>query len=432
MEVEPAEQEGSSPVSDSIGLIAERTGSHDQGEPPRILMVSTYPPTRCGIATFTHSLVEALSRLRGGSDGLAVARLMGRDDVVVPAAGVELVAAVDCPTWPAAVARVSSHFDVVWIQHEFGIFGCHGPDAIEDLFRLVDKPIVSTFHTVLRCPSPEQRSVMDQLLAGSDTAVALSNVAGNRLVEVYGADPHDVRVIPHGAGQYREKGKPAREQPRVLTWGLLGPGKGIEWGIRAMARLDSLHPRPHYVVAGATHPSVLRSQGTAYRRNLERLATDLGIREMVSLQDFYITPERLEELLGSAQIVLLPYDSSEQVSSGVLVEAIGAGKAVVATGFPHAVELLSEGAGTLVEHRDPEAIAAALEHYLTNPDALRAAEEAAARLRRQHLWPSVAQRCESVARDAASHGLSWKERGSPVTATRRPGVLSAARAATTP
>jgi glycosyltransferase involved in cell wall biosynthesis len=138
---------------------------------------------------------------------------------------------------------------------------------------------------------------------------------------------------------------------------------------------------------------------------------------MVSLQDFYISPERLEELLGSAQIVLLPYDSSEQVSSGVLVEAIGAGKAVVATGFPHAVELLSEGAGTLVEHRDPEAIAAALEHYLTDPHALRAAEEAAARLRSQLLWPSVAQRCESVARDAASHRLSWKKLGSPVAAT---------------
>lgn len=390
-----------------------RSEGHDSRRSPRILFVSTYPPTRCGIATFAHSLIEALSVLRGGSEGLGVARLVSEDDMVVPFPNVELVAAVECRTWPVAVARRSSRFDAVWIQHEFGIFGSHGLDAIQDLFRLVDKPIITTFHTVLSSPSSEQKAVMDRLLAGSDTAVALSNAARNRLIEVYGADAHRVRMIPHGAGQYRVKGTPVRGQRRVLTWGLLGPGKGIEWGIRAMARLTDLEPRPHYVVAGATHPNVLRSEGTSYRRGLERLASDLGVRDMVSLEDSYVSPERLEELLGNAQVILLPYDSSEQVSSGVLAEAVAAGKAVVATRFPHAVELLSEGAGTLVPHRDPAAIASALEHYLADPAALGAAEEAAAELRSQLLWPTVAQRSEAVVRDSVAQRTTRRKIRSP-------------------
>lgn len=152
----------------------------------------------------------------------------------------------------------------------------------------------------------------------------------------------------------------------------------------------------------------MRSQGQSYRRTLERLTADLGVADMVTLEDAYISPEHLEELLASARVVLLPYDSTEQVTSGVLVEAIAAEKAVVATDFPHAAELLRKGAGTLVPQRDPRAIAAALEHYLTDPDALRMAEEAAIRVRPPLLWPSVAQQYESVGEAVASLRLSSK------------------------
>lgn len=143
----------------------------------------------------------------------------------MPDAEVEVVAAVECPWWPGAVARASRNFDVVWIQHEFGIFGPRGDDAIEDLFSVVDKPIVTSLHTILRRPAPEQRAVLDLLLARSDAVVVMSNAARDILTEVHGADPGGVHVIPHGVSQHLAKGSPAGKQPSILTWGLLGPAR---------------------------------------------------------------------------------------------------------------------------------------------------------------------------------------------------------------
>ncbi|HLT95980.1 MAG TPA: glycosyltransferase [Acidimicrobiia bacterium] len=379
---------------------ARRVRRYERGRPPRILFVSTYPPTRCGIATFTNSLISELSKLRGGDGGLGVARLVTPDDDITPTPNVAVIAAIDSPYWPEAVARSAEDYDVVWIQHEFGIFEPKGSETIPALLSLVDKPVVTTFHTVLADPTPEQSAIMDDLLSGSALSVVLSDSARDRLLEVHEVDPDRLRVIPHGAGQFRLTQSPDPQHPQILTWGLLGPGKGIEWGIEAMARLVQLRPRPHYVVAGATHPNVLRAEGPVYRDSLESLATDLGVGDMVNLEDAYLSPYRLEQLLSQSQIVLLPYDSTEQVTSGVLVEAIAAGKPVVATGFPHAIELLGGGAGTVVPHRDPDAIAAAVERYLTDPAALPAAQRAAARIRPQLLWSSVARRTDTVAREA--------------------------------
>lgn len=394
-------QEGFTPETVQAAAPDFKRGTRLSSRSPRILFVSTYPPTRCGIATFTNSLLTEMSKLRGGDDGLGVARLVGADDDIVPAPNVEVVAGVDSPLWPEAVARAAEAYDVVWIQHEFGIFGSHGYEAVPELLGLVDRPVVTTFHTVLTDPTPEQAKVMEQLLADSAVSVALSQSARDRLVDVHAVDSHRIRVIPHGAGQYRLAEAPDPQRPQILTWGLLGPGKGIEWGIQAMAQLSDLQPRPHYVVAGATHPNVLRAQGRTYRDGLERLAADLGIADMVSLDDTYLSSERLEDLLSHTQVVLLPYDSTEQVTSGVLTEAVAAGKPVIATGFPHATELLGSGAGTVVPHRNPDAIAAALRRYLTDPEALSAAGRATDRLRPRLEWSSVAQRSEAVARDAA-------------------------------
>src|SRR5690606_33977740 len=156
-------QEGFTPEMVQAAAPDFKKGTRLSSRSPRILFVSTYSPTRCGIATFTNSLLTEMSKLRGGDDGLGVARLVGADDDIVPAPNVEVVAGVDSPLWPEAVARAAEAYDVVWIQHEFGNFGSHGYEAVPELLGLVDRPVVTTFHTVLTDPTPEQAKVMEQL-----------------------------------------------------------------------------------------------------------------------------------------------------------------------------------------------------------------------------------------------------------------------------
>ncbi|HEX9337896.1 MAG TPA: glycosyltransferase, partial [Pseudonocardiaceae bacterium] len=183
----------------------------------------------------------------------------------------------------------------------------------------------------------------------------------------------------------------------ILTWGLLGPGKGIEWGIEAMALLDDVLPRPHYIVAGRTHPKVLARQGEQYRRRLESRACALGVHDRVRFDARYLDAGSLRDLVARAQVVLLPYDSRDQITSGVLVEAITARIPVVATRFPHAVELLADGAGILVDHQDPAAIATAIRTILTDQATAAGMTTAATAAARTLGWASVADQYRRLA-----------------------------------
>ena len=196
-------------------------------------------------------------------------------------------------------------------------------------------------------------------------------------------------------GQCGEGGpREDHDRPHLLTWGLLGPGKGIEWALRALALLR-FAPAPAYTVAGRTHPKVLEQFGDAYRNSLQALAGTLGVTEAVTWRDEYLDQADLSRLIRSADVVVLPYDSTEQVTSGVLIEAVGAGVPVVATEFPHAVELLADGPGLLVPHQDPDAMAAAIRHLLAEPGlAGRLAGIAGGPTLR---WPAVAARYQALA-----------------------------------
>jgi glycosyltransferase involved in cell wall biosynthesis len=182
--------------------------------------------------------------------------------------------------------------------------------------------------------------------------------------------------------------------PHLLTWGLLGPGKGIEWALRALAELTDQDPQPLYTVAGRTHPKVLEQHGDVYRDSLKKLAADLGVADRVRWEDVYLDQAALSRLIRSADVVVLPYDSTEQVTSGVLIEAVGAGVPVVATEFPHAVELLADGPGLLVPHQDPAAMAAAIRHLLADDSTSRLTGLAGGPTLR---WPAVAARYQALA-----------------------------------
>ena len=357
---------------------------------PRVGLVGTYPPTRCGIATFTASLAGAITaampQCRFGVVACTdeQAQNGGSSDVVA-----ELVSG--SPASLAAAAAALREFDVAIVQHEFGIYG--GPDGSEvvDLVREAAVPTIVVLHTVLRRPTHGQRRVVEQLGRLADLLVVQSGAARARLLEQHVIDPKKVRTIPHGA---RLNLSPPADRgddspPVVLTWGLLSRGKGVEWGIDALAMLADLEPAPRYVVAGQTHPKVLELQGEEYRDSLRARAAALGVAGQLELDDSYRDTDSLLGRIREADVVLMPYSSREQVVSGVLVEALASGKPVVATRFPHAEELLAGGAGLLVPHEDAPAIADALRRLLTDRELAARAASAARREGRTLAWESV-------------------------------------------
>lgn len=372
----------------------------------RWAVLSTYPPTACGLATFTRSLVEGLSGLGAQVD---VVRVVDESSECLPGSAAHHLVNGSAGSL-LATAAVLNRYDVVLVQHEFGIFGGPDGDELLDLLARVRVPVVTVLHTVLAEPTPHQRSVLQGVMAESDVLVTMTRTAQARAIELYGETPERLRVIPHGAADtlVTQPGttKASSARPVVLTWGLLGEGKGIEWGIEAMASLVDLGPRPLYVVAGQTHPRVLEREGERYRRRLQAAAEDFGVAGDVVFDDRYLDAAQLHRLVRSADVVLLPYDSVEQVTSGVLIEAVAARRPVVSSSFPHAIELLGDGAGLLVDRKDPAALAAALRRVLTEPGLAARMSDRSAELAPELSWRAVAGRyleaADSLTRRAAA------------------------------
>jgi glycosyltransferase involved in cell wall biosynthesis len=228
----------------------------------------------------------------------------------------------------------------------------------------------------------------------------MTEAARTRLLDLFDVDPAKVATIPHGAtvpAPRHRLAPPAR--PMLLTWGLIGPGKGIEWAVDALADLGDLRPRPQYVIAGRTHPKVLAAEGDAYRDMLVERTWKRGVANSVTFDASYRTVRALTHMVQDAAVVVLPYDSRDQVTSGVLVDALAAGRPVVATAFPHAVEVLSGGAGIVVPHGDASAMATALRRLLTDRELARSMAAAAARIAPTLRWTMVAGQYADLAEE---------------------------------
>ncbi|MCO1595345.1 glycosyltransferase [Micromonospora sp. RHAY321] len=361
---------------------------------PSYGFLSTHPPTRCGLATFNSALAAQLTAdgTRGG-----IVRVTDHGDEPRPGPGVVHTWSAQTPAgWRDAAAALNT-FDVAIIQHEYGIYPGNDGEDVLPLMRRLTVPSIVVLHTVLRQPSARQRSLLEQIVATAGAVVTMTDTARDRLLVGYAVTPDKVTVIPHGAVDHAGVPVDRRARPHLLTWGLLGPGKGIEWSLRALARLQDLEPTPTYTVAGRTHPKVIEHQGETYRSGLHRLGAQLGIAHAMDYQDVYHDHDALGRLIRSADVVVLPYDSREQVTSGVLIEAVAAGVPVVATAFPHAVELLTGGPGLVVPHRDPTALAAAIRRILIEPG-LTARLAGRVRPLAAHLrWPAVAARYGTLA-----------------------------------
>ncbi|HEX2369766.1 MAG TPA: glycosyltransferase [Acidimicrobiia bacterium] len=234
----------------------------------------------------------------------------------------------------------------------------------------------------------------------------MSETASRRLVDRYHVEPGRIDVIAHGADpEFAGPSLVSGDRPLILTWGLIGPGKGLEWAIAAVADLVDMNPLPRYLIAGATHPHVRRESGESYRESLKSLTQDLRLGKMIEFDNRYLSRADLARLVRSADLVVLPYESVEQVTSGVLVEAIAAAKPVVATAFPHAVELLSGGTGSVVPFGDPECLAGELRQILSDRPTRLLMAQRSQQLAREWYWPTIGERFAATMSEIATPHL---------------------------
>ena len=290
-----------------------------------------------------------------------------------------------------------SHADVLCLQHEFGIFGGPAGGHITNLLHRARMPVVTTLHTVLAHPTGEQRRSFSELIECSSKLVVMTNHGAEMLRDIHGVSEEKISVIPHGIPDipftdpnfYKDHFGVAG-RPVLLTFGLLSPGKGVEYAIRALPEIVQEHPDVIYIVLGATHPNLVRQNGESHRESLEQLARDLGVERNVMFVNRYVENAELYEFIGAADIYLTPYLNESQITSGTLAYCFGAGKAVVSTPYWHAAELLSEGRGVLVPFRDAKAIATGVLELFSNEARRHAMRKHAYLMGREMVWSEVA------------------------------------------
>ncbi len=324
--------------------------------------VSTYPPQRCGIATFTSDLAAAVGDReivalqppeKPGFYPVEVSRRIARD---VPADYVSAARWID-----------ARPFDVVSLQHEYGIWGGQDGAYVLDFVKALHTPVVATLHTVLQNPTPSQRRILSELVHVAAETVVMSVAAASLLTRSYGIDPTRLEIIPHGV-PHLPLVAPDTVKPQlglaghtvILSFGLLGPGKGYESAIAAMPAVVRADPTALYIIVGATHPDLIRREGESYRNRLAQLAASLGVADRVRFVGRYVAAAELAMWLTAADIFVTPYANLEQIVSGTLSYAMGAGKAIVSTPYAYASERLAEGRGRLVAAGSSDALAEGL------------------------------------------------------------------------
>ncbi len=367
--------------------------------PSRIAVVGNHLPRQCGIATFTTDLCNAVGAEYGTAELLAVPVNDPESRYGYPARVRFELAEGDLTSYEDAADFLNfSNVDLVCLQHEYGIYGGPAGSHILRLLRGLKMPVVTTLHTVLREPNPDQRVVLEEIAALSDRLIVMSERSSQFLQEVFGVSHDKIELIPHGVpdlpfgdpnfykDSFGTEGKMV-----LLTFGLLSPNKGIESVIEALPRILSRHSEAVYIVAGATHPHIKRREGDQYRLQLQALARKLGVQRNVIFHNRFVSPEEMAQFVGSADIYITPYRHEAQAVSGTLAYAMGAGKAIISTPYWHAAELLDEGRGVLVPFGDSSSIADAAIDLLDHEATRHAMRKRAYLYARDMVWSTVAQ-----------------------------------------
>ncbi len=370
---------------------------HNPAPARRIALIGTYTPRKCGIATFTSDVFDKLAQYHPD----VTVDVYALDD---PAQSLDYGAIAgtirhdDPAAYRAAAEAINaSGVDAVWLQHEYGIFG--GPDGsmVLDFVERLAAPLILTPHTVLTEPSDSQRAILETLVARASRIMVMSRHSRDLLEQRYGAPAEILQIIPHGAPDRpfgRSEGFKERQglagQNVLMTFGLLGPGKGLERVIEAMPAIVAQHPDTLYRIVGATHPNLVAHEGEAYRERLQARAAELGVAEHIRWENRFVETDELLDQLEACDIYVTPYFNLQQSTSGTLSYAVALGKAVVSTPYLHAKELLAGGAGVLIEPDSAPAIAAAVNALLDDRAELLALQRRAYAKGRQTIWPRFA------------------------------------------
>ncbi len=378
--------------------VLSRGSLPDVQENIQIAYVSSCLPRKCGIATFTANLSAAIEKHTGpeASSYLALNNNCHYD--YPPGVIFEIEQDKLEDYYQAASIINASAVDIVSLQHEFGLFG--GPDGIylKVFLEHLQKPVVTTFHTVLENPGPHQKAAFIETADRSDALVVMNRMAIDFLTDIYDTPRSKINLIPHGVSEtvYREPSYYKRQlyledRLLILTFGFLSPNKGIETMLKALPPLVNKYPQALYMVLGITHPVEKKHNGEVYRKSLETLVKKLGLGRNVIFIDAFVDDETMNCFVGAADIVVCPYHSEAQITSGVLSTALSKGKAIVSTPYLHAREALAEGRGRLVNANDPAAMSAELLFLAENPRKRLALAEKAYELGRRMGWNNVSR-----------------------------------------
>lgn len=367
--------------------------------PSRIAVIGNYLPRQCGIATFTTDLCGALSAECGTARLLALPVNDTESGYDYPERVRWSLRQDDLTSYQEAAEFLNfNNIDMVCLQHEYGIFGGPAGSHILHLLRPLKMPVVTTLHTVLREPDANQLMVMEEIAELSDRLIVMSELSSQFLQEIFKVPGSKIDMVPHGVpdlpfldpnfykDRFRVEGKAV-----LVTFGLLSPNKGIENVIQALPEILSKHRNVVYLVAGATHPHILRREGDQYRTYLQALAKEMGVESNVNFHNRFVSPEEMVEFIGAADIYITPYRHEAQVVSGTLAYALGAGKAIISTPYWHAIELLDDHRGALVPFQNPDAIAQKTIELLDTPATRHAMRKRAYLFAREMVWKRVAQ-----------------------------------------
>jgi glycosyltransferase involved in cell wall biosynthesis len=367
--------------------------------PSRVAVVGNYLPRKCGIATFTTDLCDAIHAEYSATELLALPVNDTAEGYSYPERVRFELSEDSLASYRQAADFLNfSNIDLVCLQHEYGIFGGAAGSNILELLRRIQMPVVTTLHTVLREPNPDQRLVMAEIATLSDRLIVMSRQSAEILQEVFHVPAGKIDLIPHGIPDlpftdpnFYKDGFGTEGKTVLLTFGLLSPNKGIENVIRALPKILLRYSNVVYMISGVTHPHILRHEGDKYRESLQNLAKELKVADNVIFRNRFVSPQELVELIGAADIYVTPYKHKGQVVSGTLAYALSAGKAIISTPYLHAIELLDDERGALVPFDDPGAIAAKTIELLDNPTARHAMRKRAYLYSRDMVWNRVAQ-----------------------------------------